>query len=157
MIDLDPAGRRPASPTRTPAARCSSTSTPSASRADEMVEAEREGRLFALAGDAQMRSGRRVHSLRTAAESIGRPLAEIEHAWAVLGPTVPGPDQVALSQADVDGLQTWSDLSAVTGTDPVTRRPACARRRDGPLRRGRVHGDPGRRAGDPDELQRSMS
>ena len=28
--------------------------------AEEMVEAEREGRLFALAGDAQMRSGRRV-------------------------------------------------------------------------------------------------
>ncbi len=36
--------------------------------ADEMVEAERRGRLFGLAGDALQGSGRPIHSLRTAAE-----------------------------------------------------------------------------------------
>src|SRR4051812_1405883 len=35
--------------------------------AEEMVEAERRGRLFGLAGDALQRSGRPTYSLRTAA------------------------------------------------------------------------------------------
>jgi class 3 adenylate cyclase len=83
--------------------------------ADEMVEAEREGRLFALAGDAQMRSGRRVHSLRTVAAALDLPLADIEHAWAALGLTVTDPDQIALTDADLEGLRTWSDLSATAG------------------------------------------
>ncbi len=85
--------------------------------AADMVDAERRGRLFALSGDAIISSGPAVHSLRSAAESIGRPLAEIEHAWAVLGLTVADADQVALSQADVDGLQTWSDLADVAGEE----------------------------------------
>lgn len=83
----------------------------------EMVEAERRGRLFALSGDLIIRSGPPRYSLRTAAESIGRSLADVEHAWAVLGLTVADADQLALSQADVDGLQTWADLSAVTGDE----------------------------------------
>jgi class 3 adenylate cyclase len=82
---------------------------------DEMVEAEREGRLFALAGDAAMRSGRRVHSLRTVAAALGRPLADVEQAWAALGLTVTDPDQIALTEADLEGLRTWSDLSAAAG------------------------------------------
>ena len=40
--------------------------------ADEMVDAERRGRLFGLAGDALQRSGRPTYSLRTAAEALGR-------------------------------------------------------------------------------------
>jgi class 3 adenylate cyclase len=83
--------------------------------AEELVEAEREGRLFALAGDVLMRSGRRVHSLRSAAEALGRPLADVEQAWAALGLTVTDADQIALTEADVDGLRTWSDLAATTG------------------------------------------
>jgi class 3 adenylate cyclase len=81
----------------------------------EMVEAEREGRLFALAGDALMRSGRRVHSLRTVATALDRPLADIEQAWAALGLTVTDPDQIALTEADLEALRTWSDLSAAVG------------------------------------------
>jgi len=38
----------------------------------EMVEAEEQGRLFALAGDAVIRSGPSRHSLRTAAEATLR-------------------------------------------------------------------------------------
>ncbi len=83
--------------------------------ASEMVEAEREGRLFALAGDASIRSGKRVHSLRTVAEALGRPLPDIEQAWAALGLTVTDADQIALTEADLEGLRTWSELSAAAG------------------------------------------
>src|SRR5206468_6534068 len=83
--------------------------------AEQMVQAEREGRLFALAGDAVIRSGPRVHSLRTAADAVGRPLADIEQAWAALGLTVTDVDHIALSEADVEGLRTWSELSDATG------------------------------------------
>ena len=75
--------------------------------AEEMVEAERRGRLFGLAGDALQRSGQPIYSLRTAADALGVPLDDIATAWAVLGLTVAGPNEVALSQADVDGLATW--------------------------------------------------
>ncbi|HEX3337325.1 MAG TPA: adenylate/guanylate cyclase domain-containing protein [Jatrophihabitans sp.] len=85
--------------------------------ADDMVEAEKHGRLFALAGDAIVRSGRRVHSLRSAAESLQLPLADVEHAWAALGLTVADVDQLALSPADLDGLRTWAELSTLIGAD----------------------------------------
>jgi class 3 adenylate cyclase len=85
--------------------------------AEEMVTAEQHGRLFALSGDAVMRSGPPVHSLRSAAQSLGRPLEDIEHAWAALGLTVADVDQIALSEADLEGLRTWSDLSALAGPD----------------------------------------
>ena len=60
-------------------------------------------------------SGPPVHSLRTAAHALGRPVAQIEQAWAALGLTVADVDQVALSQEDVEGLRTWSELSSVVG------------------------------------------
>lgn len=74
--------------------------------AEEMVDAERHGRLFGLAGDALQRSGRPIHSLRTAAEALGVNLEDITHLWSILGLTVSSPEQVALSRADVDALDT---------------------------------------------------
>jgi class 3 adenylate cyclase len=85
--------------------------------ADEMVHAEQRGRLFALSGDAVMRSGPPVHSLRSAAQAIGRTLPEVEHAWAALGLTVADADQISLSEADVDGLRTVFELGMATGVD----------------------------------------
>ena len=41
--------------------------------ADEMVDAERRGRLFGLAGDVLLWSGRPTYSMRTAAEALGLP------------------------------------------------------------------------------------
>jgi class 3 adenylate cyclase len=84
---------------------------------EEMAEAERHGRLFALSGDAVMRSGPPVHSLRSAAQAVGRTLPEVEHAWAALGLTAADADQIALSEADVDGLRTIFDLGMSTGAD----------------------------------------
>jgi class 3 adenylate cyclase len=85
--------------------------------ADEMIEAERHGRLFGLAGDALLWSGPQVYTLRTAAESIGVALADVEHGWAMLGLTVADPDTPALSQADVDGLATWVAMRMQMGPD----------------------------------------
>jgi class 3 adenylate cyclase len=85
--------------------------------ADDMVEAERRGRLFGLAGDALLWSGPQVYTLRTAADAIGVALADIEHGWAMLGLTVADPDTPALSQADVDGLATWVAMRMQMGPD----------------------------------------
>jgi class 3 adenylate cyclase len=88
--------------------------------AEEMVEAERNGRLFGLAGDALQRSGPPAYSLRTAAEALGVPLEDVEHAWAMLGLTVADSDTPALSQADVDGLATWVAFKADFGEDAAS-------------------------------------
>ncbi|HYZ69426.1 MAG TPA: adenylate/guanylate cyclase domain-containing protein, partial [Mycobacterium sp.] len=85
--------------------------------ADEMVEAERNGRLFGLAGDVLQRSGRPIYNLRTAADALGVPVDDVAHAWAVLGLTVADPEQLALSQADVDGLAAWVAMRDVVGAD----------------------------------------
>jgi class 3 adenylate cyclase len=82
---------------------------------DEMVAAERNGRLFGLAGDVLLWSGPQIYTLRTAADSIGVPLEAVEHAWAMLGLTVEDSDTPALSQADVDALATWVAMRAAMG------------------------------------------
>ena len=85
--------------------------------AEEMVDAERRGRLFGLAGDVLQWSGRPIHSLRTAADELGVPLEDVAHAWAVLGLTVADSEQLALSQADVDGLAAWVAMKSAVGED----------------------------------------
>jgi adenylate cyclase len=85
--------------------------------AEEMVDAERQGRLFGLAGDALQGPGRPTHSLRTAAEALGVPLDEVATAWAAMGLTISDREKLALSQADVDGLATWVAIKALVGDD----------------------------------------
>jgi adenylate cyclase len=74
--------------------------------ADEMVEAERHGRLFGLAGDVLQSAGRPVYTLE-----------ELAHAWDVLGLTDADPGQPTLSQADVDGLAVWVAIKDAVGDD----------------------------------------
>ncbi|MGE2688719.1 adenylate/guanylate cyclase domain-containing protein [Mycolicibacterium pulveris] len=85
--------------------------------ADEMVEAERRGRLFGLAGDVLQRSGPPVHSFRGAAEVLGVSLDELSRAWAALGLGVTDPDEVTLSDADLDGLSVWLKVKATVGAE----------------------------------------
>jgi len=85
--------------------------------AGEMAEAERRGRLFGLAGDVLLWSGPPIYTLRTAAEALGVPVEDVAHAWAMLGLTVADPDTPALSQADVDGLATWTAMRTQMGDD----------------------------------------
>jgi class 3 adenylate cyclase len=84
---------------------------------DEMVEAERRGRLFGLAGDVLSWSGRPTYTLETAAGELGIAAEDVARAWSLLGLTVAGPDVPVLSQADVDALATWLALKAVVGQD----------------------------------------
>ncbi|OBI56846.1 adenylate/guanylate cyclase domain-containing protein [Mycobacterium sp. E787] len=84
---------------------------------DDMVEAERRGRLFGLAGDVVAWSGRPIYTVQSAAERLGLSADEVAHAWALLGLTVAGPDVPALSQADVDALATWVALKSVVGEE----------------------------------------
>jgi adenylate cyclase len=84
---------------------------------DEMVEAEHRGRLFGLAGDVLQWSGRPIYTFRAAADALGVPIEEVAHVWEVLGLTVADPEQVALSQADVDGLAAWVAVKAAVGGD----------------------------------------
>lgn len=81
----------------------------------EMVEADQRGRLFGLAGDVLQWTGAPVYSIGTAAETLGVPAAELARAWALLGLPVGGPDEVSLSQADVDALTTWIEMKRWLG------------------------------------------
>jgi class 3 adenylate cyclase len=83
--------------------------------AEEMVDAERRGRLFGLAGDVVGWSGRPVYSLRAAADALDVSVEEVEQAWAMLGLHVAGRETPALSHADVDALATWVEMRAVMG------------------------------------------
>lgn len=84
---------------------------------EEMVAAERRGRLFGLAGDVLGWSGRPIYTVAAAAEQLGLSADEVAHAWGLLGLTIAGSDVPALSQADVDALQTWVALQGVVGRD----------------------------------------
>ena len=83
----------------------------------DMVDAERRGRLFGLAGDVLQWSGPPIYSLRTAAEALGVPTTDLVKAWTVLGLIVPDVDQLLLSQADVDGLVAWASMKSVVGDE----------------------------------------
>jgi class 3 adenylate cyclase len=84
---------------------------------DEMVEAERHGRLFGLAGDVLQRSGRPIYTLRAAADDLGVSVEELTHAWHALGLSVADGDQPVFSQVDIDGLAAWVALKAAVGDE----------------------------------------
>jgi class 3 adenylate cyclase len=83
--------------------------------AEDMAAAESRDRLFALAGDVQVRSGAPLHTLRSAAAELGVALADVRRAWSALGLPVPHEDDRVLSDADVAGLRTWADIRALVG------------------------------------------
>jgi adenylate cyclase len=85
--------------------------------AEEMVEAERRGRLFGLAGDVLQWSGRPVHTLRQAADALGVPVEELTQAWSALGLSVADTDLPAFSQVDVDGLAAWVAMKSAVGEE----------------------------------------
>jgi adenylate cyclase len=85
--------------------------------AEDMVEAERRGRLFGLAGDVLQRSGRPIYTLREAADRLRVSVEELSHAWHALGLSVSDGDQPAFSQVDIDGLAAWVALRAAVGDE----------------------------------------
>ena len=151
MIDLDGVGRRPASSMCTPAARCSSTSTPLGSRRTRWWKPNARG------GCSPSPATRRC-----APAGGSTACAPSPPHWAAPWPTSStrgprsasrwtGPDQIALTDADLEGLRTWSDLRGTAGEASSLGVLRVLGGDDGALRRGRVVGDPRRGARDPDE------
>lgn len=58
---------------------------------EEMVQAERRGRLFGLAGDVLLWSGPPIYTLATAADELGLSADDVARAWSLLGLTVAVP------------------------------------------------------------------
>lgn len=87
--------------------------------AQEMVDAERRGRLFGLAGDALQRSGEPIYTLREAAGELGVGVDELIRAWHALGLSAHDGDQATFSQIDVDGLASWVAMRAAVGDEPT--------------------------------------
>jgi adenylate cyclase len=85
--------------------------------AEEMIEAERRGRLFGLAGDVLQRSGLPKYTLRGAADELGVPVEDLVHAWSALGLSVSDTDELVFSQADVDGLSSWVAMRTAVGDE----------------------------------------
>lgn len=85
--------------------------------AEQMIEAEKQGRLFGLAGDVVQWSGQPRHSLADAASVLGVPVADVQQTWAVLGLTAFDPTAPTLSDADIEALRTWADLRTTIGDD----------------------------------------
>ena len=54
---------------------------------EDMVDAERRGRLFGLAGDVLQRSGRPIYSLSAAATALGVSVDDVAHAWEAVSYT----------------------------------------------------------------------
>ncbi|HEU0190929.1 MAG TPA: adenylate/guanylate cyclase domain-containing protein [Mycobacterium sp.] len=82
---------------------------------EEMVRAERRGRLFGLAGDFLGWSGPPLHSLHSAADELGVLVGELERAWTMFGLSADSHDARMLSQADVDALATAVAMRAQYG------------------------------------------
>jgi class 3 adenylate cyclase len=85
----------------------------------EMVEAERQGRLFGLAGDALQGPGRPTYSMRTGAQKLGVTLEELTTVWTAMGLPLTDPDTLSLSQLDIDGLAKWVAVKELVGDEPA--------------------------------------
>ncbi len=68
---------------------------------EEMVDADRRGRLFGLAGDRVLRPGPQRSSLADVAGELGVALPVVTRLWAALGLGCPDPDAPVASPDDV--------------------------------------------------------
>lgn len=82
---------------------------------DELVEADRLGRLAYVAGDPHIRpAGERV-TLKELAEQADTSIAEVERMWRAAGLTEPGLGENTLVEADVEVVQTFRTVSSALG------------------------------------------
>jgi adenylate cyclase len=84
---------------------------------DDMVQAERRGRLFGLAGDVLQWSGPPRYTLLEAADELGVSVEELVHAWSALGLSMADSNQPVFSQADVEALTAWVAMKAAVGDE----------------------------------------
>ncbi len=84
---------------------------------EEMVVAQGQDRLFALAGDRIIRPVVGLLTLTEAADKLGAEITRLDRAWRTLGLRTQRPDHPQLTDADVDALRTYLDIGDFLGDD----------------------------------------
>jgi hypothetical protein len=84
---------------------------------EEMVVAQGQGRLFALAGDRIIRPVVGLLTLREAADLLGAEIGRLDRAWRTLGLRSKGIDHPQLTDADLEALRTFLDIGDFLGDD----------------------------------------
>jgi class 3 adenylate cyclase len=84
---------------------------------DLMRDAHSQGRLYSLAGDQQIRPGRRTLTLPALAEVLQQDVEWTRRMWRALGLTDPGPDQPVVSQDEAARLGIWAALRELFGDE----------------------------------------
>jgi class 3 adenylate cyclase len=85
---------------------------------EEMVEAERRDRLFGLAGDIELRGGRRARSVDEIAGDLGRDVASVRAIWHALGfEAVDRNDQPIATDNDIRAIRTAFGFVDALGPD----------------------------------------
>src|SRR3954447_9206668 len=82
---------------------------------DEMVEAHRRGRLFALSGDRIVRPWQPRYDCASAASAVGLDPETVAWAWRSFG--LPTPAEPVLGDLDLDALRTWLRIRDLFGQD----------------------------------------
>jgi class 3 adenylate cyclase len=84
---------------------------------EEMTVAHRRGRLFALAGDRRIRPVVGLLSMRLAATRLEADPVKLAHVWQALGLTVQDVETPALTEQDVEALQTYLAIEGFVGEE----------------------------------------
>ncbi len=80
---------------------------------EEMVQAEADDRLFALAGDRIIRPPLPRYDASAAAAVLGTDEETVSRAWRSFG--LPAPAEGVLGAADLEALRTWLDVRSLLG------------------------------------------
>ncbi|MHB8452242.1 MAG: adenylate/guanylate cyclase domain-containing protein [Mycobacteriales bacterium] len=84
---------------------------------EEMVAADANGRLFALAGDRIVRPGEQRLTLRGLSALVEMELPAVLRTWRAFGLPDSDPDAVVASPADLDALTVYREVAALLGED----------------------------------------
>lgn len=84
----------------------------------EMVDANRNGRLFALSGDRIIRPPRPRYDGEQAAAIVGADPAVVSRAWRAFG--LPAPLEPVLGEPDLEALRTWLLVRDLLGEEAAT-------------------------------------
>lgn len=82
-----------------------------------MRDAVRRGRLYALAGDQHIRSGRVLLTFDDLAERLQQDVDWVRRLWRALGLVEPAPDGRVATEAEVEALAIWGILRSIVGDD----------------------------------------
>lgn len=86
---------------------------------EEMVAADRRGRLFALAGDRLIVPGRDQFSLSDISLATNTPIADIRAIWRALGYVAAADDEPVASHDEVEAVRVCAEMAGLLGLQGV--------------------------------------